>query len=79
MYRLGTTGRKVGTLRKGALLSLEGRLQTRSWEDKQTSQKKYITEVICVSVMPEEALGGGIGAARAVLKPAKPALTPHQF
>ena len=26
---------------------VEGRLQTRSWEDKQTGEKKYSTEVVC--------------------------------
>jgi single-strand DNA-binding protein len=33
-------------LTKGKLVFIEGRLQTRSWED-QNGQKKYTTEVIC--------------------------------
>lgn len=34
-------------LRKGSRLYLEGRLQTRSWEDKQSGEKKYRTEIVC--------------------------------
>lgn len=34
-------------LRKGKQIFLEGRLQTRSWEDKQSGEKKYRTEVVC--------------------------------
>jgi len=33
-------------LKKGGKVYVEGRLQTRSWEDKQTNQKKYMTEVV---------------------------------
>ena len=33
-------------LQKGARVYIEGRLQTRSWEDAQTGQKRYMTEVI---------------------------------
>ena len=34
-------------LTKGRQIFVEGRLQTRSWEDKQSGEKKYKTEVIC--------------------------------
>lgn len=34
-------------LSKGALVYIEGRLQTRSWDDKQSGEKKYRTEVVC--------------------------------
>ena len=34
-------------LTKGRQIFVEGRLQTRSWEDKQSGEKKYRTEVIC--------------------------------
>ena len=34
-------------LKKGRQIYVEGRLQTRSWDDKQTGEKKYRTEVIC--------------------------------
>src|SRR3989338_1118890 len=33
-------------LTKGGLVMIEGRLQTRSWDDKQTGQKRYMTEII---------------------------------
>src|SRR5690242_7685028 len=33
-------------LKKGSKVYVEGRLQTRSWEDKNTNQKKYMTEVV---------------------------------
>ena len=33
-------------LKKGALVMIEGRLQTRSWDDKTSGQKRYMTEVI---------------------------------
>jgi single-strand DNA-binding protein len=34
-------------LKKGKQIYLEGRIQTRSWEDKQSGEKKYKTEIIC--------------------------------
>ena len=34
-------------LRKGKLVYIEGRIQTDSWDDKETGQKKYRTEIIC--------------------------------
>ncbi|NDD29312.1 MAG: single-stranded DNA-binding protein [Proteobacteria bacterium] len=32
---------------KGRLVCVEGRLQTRSWEDKETGQKRKAVEVVC--------------------------------
>lgn len=32
---------------KGSKIYIEGRLKTRSWEDKKTGEKKYKTEVMC--------------------------------
>lgn len=34
-------------LAKGRQIYVEGRLQTRSWEDKQSGEKKYRTEIVC--------------------------------
>lgn len=45
-------------LHKGKQIYLEGRLQTRSWDDKQTGAKRYITEVVAREV---QFLGGGSG------------------
>jgi single-strand DNA-binding protein len=48
-------------LKKGNKVYIEGRLQTRSWDDKQTNQKKYMTEVVAGTMV---LLGGrGEGAA----------------
>ncbi len=33
-------------LKKGGKVYIEGRLQTRSWDDKTTGQKKYMTEIV---------------------------------
>ncbi|MDP3996667.1 MAG: single-stranded DNA-binding protein [bacterium] len=37
-------------LKKGSGAFVEGRMQTRSWDDKQTGQKKYRTEVVAERV-----------------------------
>jgi len=46
-------------LKKGNKVYIEGRLQTRSWDDKQTNQKKYMTEVVANDLV----LLGGRGEA----------------
>jgi single-strand DNA-binding protein len=33
-------------LKKGGKVYIEGRLQTHSWDDKQTNQKRYMTEIV---------------------------------
>ena len=33
-------------LKKGSKVYIEGKLQTRSWDDKATGQKRYSTEVV---------------------------------
>ena len=38
-------------LKKGGKVYIEGRLQTRSWDDKQTNQKKYMTEIVASDLM----------------------------
>ena len=45
-------------LKKGSKVYIEGKLQTRSWDDKQSGQKKYMTEVVCNDLV---LLGGGNG------------------
>ncbi len=37
-------------LRKGGLAMFEGRLQTRSWDDKNTGAKRYMTEIVAESM-----------------------------
>jgi single-strand DNA-binding protein len=41
--KLAETAEKY--LRKGDLLYVEGKIRTRSWEDKETQQKRYMVEV----------------------------------
>jgi single-strand DNA-binding protein len=43
-------------LAKGRQVYVEGRLQTRNWEDTATGQKKYSTEIVASTV---QFLGGG--------------------
>lgn len=43
-------------LKKGRPVYIEGRLQTRSWEDKNTHEKKYATEIVAQDLV---LLGGG--------------------
>src|ERR1700734_3743121 len=38
-------------VKKGAKLYVEGRIQTRSWDDQATGQKKYRTEIIVNDIM----------------------------
>ncbi|MCK9522087.1 MAG: single-stranded DNA-binding protein, partial [Proteobacteria bacterium] len=45
-------------LTKGRQVYIEGRLQTRSWDDEKTGQKRYMTEVVAQRVL---FLGGGRG------------------
>lgn len=50
-------------LKKGSSAYIEGRLQTRSWDDKTSGEKKYRTEVIAERVQfgPKGAGGAGAG------------------
>jgi single-strand DNA-binding protein len=58
-------------LDKGRSVYVEGSLQTRTWDDKTSGEKKYKTEIKAHSVV---FLGGGDGEKRAPQsKPSKPA------
>jgi single-strand DNA-binding protein len=47
-------------LRKGSKVFIEGRLQTRKWQDKTTGQDRYTTEIIADTLeMLGKATGGG--------------------
>jgi single-strand DNA-binding protein len=48
-------------LKKGSKIYVEGRLQTRSWDDKQTNQKKYMTEVVVSDLVLLGGRGDGEG------------------
>ena len=45
-------------LKKGRQVYIEGRLQTRSWDDKESGQKKYMTEIVANDLV---LLGGSKG------------------
>lgn len=45
-------------LTKGSRVFVEGRIQTRSWDDRNTGEKRYRTEVVCENF---QMLGGGGG------------------
>src|SRR5438067_6996640 len=56
----GKTGENCAQyLDKGRSVYVEGRLQTRSWDDKKTGEKRYATEIVAQTV---QFLGGGAGA-----------------
>ena len=44
-------------LKKGSKVYLEGRLQTRSWDDKNTGVKRYMTEIIAGDLIMLDAKG----------------------
>jgi single-strand DNA-binding protein len=46
-------------LKKGSQACVEGRIQTRSWDDKQTGVKKYRTEVVAETVQFGNRPGSG--------------------
>lgn len=49
-------------LKKGQSVMIEGRLQTRSWDDKATGEKKYRTEIVADAVQFGPKAGGAGGA-----------------
>ena len=46
-------------LTKGKQIYVEGRLQTRSWDDRQTGEKRYKTEVVCENFQMLSSQRGG--------------------
>src|SRR5689334_3072373 len=49
-------------LRKGSKVYIEGRLQTRKWQDKNTGQDRYTTEIVAESLQMLDSKGGGASA-----------------
>lgn len=50
-------------LTKGKMIFVEGRIQTRSWDDKESGKKQYKTEIICdnFQMLGSKGDGGGGG------------------
>lgn len=49
-------------VKKGSQLFIEGKIQTRSWDDKESGQKKYRTEILVNDMSLLGGKGGGEGA-----------------
>lgn len=49
-------------LRKGSKIYIEGRLQTRKWQDKTSGQDRYTTEIVADSMQMLDSKGGGAPA-----------------
>jgi single-strand DNA-binding protein len=47
-------------LKKGSKVYLEGKLQTRSWDDKNTGVKRYTTEIIADDLIMLDSKGAGV-------------------
>jgi single-strand DNA-binding protein len=52
-------------VKKGSKIYIEGRLQTSSWEDKQSGEKKYRTEIVAHDLVLLSGRGEGDGEGRA--------------
>ncbi|MGE0171772.1 MAG: single-stranded DNA-binding protein [Oligoflexales bacterium] len=61
-------------LKKGRSVYVEGRLQTRSWDDKTSGQKRYSTEIIAQTV---QFIGGGSRSESQDSSYAEPAFSPN--
>ena len=60
----GKMGENCGKyLDKGRSVYIEGRLQTRSWDDKTSGEKRYMTEIVASNVQFLGGQGGGAGGA----------------
>jgi single-strand DNA-binding protein len=61
-------------LRKGKQIYVEGRLQTRSWDDKNTGEKRYMTEIVVENfqMLGGRGDGGGSGSAGGYGAPSPP-------
>jgi single-strand DNA-binding protein len=51
-------------VKKGSKIYVEGRLQTSSWDDKNTGEKKYRTEIVVNDLVLLSGRGEGEGASR---------------
>jgi len=51
-------------MKKGSSILVEGRMQTRSWDDKNTGEKKYRTEVVADRTQfgPKSSSGGSVAS-----------------
>ena len=57
-------------LRKGSKVYIEGRLQTRKWQDKNTGQDRYTTEIVANEMQMLDSKGSSSGGDTSYEKPA---------
>ena len=50
-------------LKKGSRIYLEGKIRTRSWEDKQSGEKKYMTEIVADNFIMLDRKGEDVSSA----------------
>ncbi|MBV1776842.1 single-stranded DNA-binding protein [Burkholderiaceae bacterium DAT-1] len=60
-------------LKKGSTVYIEGKLQTRKWQDKNTGQDRYTTEIICDDLKMMGGRGGQGGGGGAEYDQSAPA------
>jgi single-strand DNA-binding protein len=60
-------------LKKGSKIYIEGRIQTRSYDDKNTGQKRYMTEIVADNMIMLDGKGRTEGNSPAVSEPSAPA------
>jgi single-strand DNA-binding protein len=61
-------------LRKGSKVFVEGRLQTRKWQDKTTGQDRYTTEIVADNMQMLDSKGGSGGMSEPSSSFEKPAV-----
>jgi single-strand DNA-binding protein len=64
-------------LTKGKQIYVEGRLQTRSWEDRQSGERRYKTEVICENFQMLSSRGDGDSYRQSAPEPELPGGEPE--
>jgi len=55
-------------LEKGQVVLVTGRLETRSWDNKETGAKQYATEIVAQNVQFGQKAGAGVGQADKIKK-----------
>ena len=67
-HRVVLIGKQADALQrylvKGKQVYVEGRIENRSWDDKTTGQKRYMTEIVCDTIQLLGGGGGGSGSGR---------------
>lgn len=64
-------------LRKGSKIYVEGRLQTRKWQDKTTGQDRYTTEIVGDNLQMLDSKGGSTSSDNAYEKPSTTSAAPE--